>query len=67
MVCSFKGEENTVFLFAVWTLETSYLSLRATESGEAGVIQLGRDWVVMKLEFEHFTFFSAAVLGEDTL
>lgn len=67
MVCSFKGEENPVFLFTVWTLETSYLSLRATESGEAGVIQLGRDWVVMKLEFDHFTFFLTEVLVEDTL
>lgn len=30
-------------------------------------MQLGRDWAVLKLEFDHFTFFSAAVLGEDTL
>lgn len=64
MVCSFQGEENPVFLFAVWTPETSHLSLRARE---AGAMQLGRDWAVVKLEFDHFTFFSAAVLGEDTL
>lgn len=30
-------------------------------------MQLGRDWAVLKLEFDHFTFLSAAVLGEDTL
>lgn len=38
MVCSFKGEENLVFLFILWTPEgLSYLTLRVTDSGEAGI------------------------------